>query len=64
MIAEGEFAPGLLDALRARGRTFTVVPSRQGSGFRGGWVGIVRDPRTGEWLGAGPRFFNGWALGY
>lgn len=64
VIAEGEFAPALLDALRARGRTFTVVPSRLGSGFRGGWVGIVLDPVSGEWLGAGPRFFNGWALAY
>jgi gamma-glutamyltranspeptidase/glutathione hydrolase len=64
VIVEGELPPALLDALRARGWTFTVVPSRLGGGFRGGWVGLVFDPASGEWLGAGPRFFNGWALGY
>jgi gamma-glutamyltranspeptidase/glutathione hydrolase len=64
VVADGEFTPALLGALRAKGRTFTVVPGRQGSSWRGGWVGIVLDPATGQWLGAGPRFFNGWALGY
>lgn len=64
VVVEGEFSEALLDALRGRGRTFTVVPDRQASAWRGGWVGIWLDPGTGAWLGAGPRFFNGWALGY
>jgi hypothetical protein len=63
VVAEGEFSAALLDAVRATGRTFTVVPERQGSSWRGGWVGIYRDA-SGTWLGAGPRFYNGWALGY
>ncbi len=58
-MAEGEFPEALLAAVRKQGWSPNV-----GSGDRGAWVGMMFDAKTGRWLGAAPRFYNGRAIGY
>jgi gamma-glutamyltranspeptidase/glutathione hydrolase len=64
VVAAGEFSAAMLDSIRARGRTITILPQARAGGFRGGWVGIQIDRATGMLYGAAPRFFNGWAIGW
>jgi gamma-glutamyltranspeptidase/glutathione hydrolase len=64
IVAEGEFSPGILEAVRAMGGRVSVLPVPAARGWKGGWVGITIDPATGQLRGAAPRYYNGWALGY
>jgi len=64
VVAEGDFAPALLDAVRGRGIGIAVLPVAQARGVSGGWVGVLLDPKTGRGWAAAPRHYNGWALGY
>jgi gamma-glutamyltranspeptidase / glutathione hydrolase len=64
VVVEGEFAPSLIDALRAIGRPVEVLPRTRADAWRGAWVGLTLDPATGVRRAALQGVSNGWALGY
>jgi gamma-glutamyltranspeptidase len=65
-VAEGQFDPALLDAVRAMGQPVEEVPltTEHLVKSRGYWVGILIDPERGTLEGAAPTIFGGTAVGY
>jgi gamma-glutamyltranspeptidase/glutathione hydrolase len=64
VVIEGDFAPSLVEALRALGRGVAVVPRAQTDGWIGAWVGLTIDPATGLRSAAVQGVSNGWALAH
>lgn len=64
LIGEGEFDPGLIQAVTAMGQDFRVAKGAEMSSGRGYMVVIGIDPATGRLSGAIPGEFLGGAEGY
>jgi gamma-glutamyltranspeptidase/glutathione hydrolase len=61
-VRKGEWAPALLDEVRALGQPILELEGAEQLGVRGWWIGIRFDPETGAWRGGVPADFNGYAL--
>lgn len=62
----GDFTDDILDAVRAMGQEFTIMPKGlQGNLLsQGNWVGITIDPKTGKMIGGTAPALDGCAAGY
>lgn len=65
-VMKGDFAGDVLDAVRAMGQEFTIMPKGlQGNLLsQGNWVGITIDPKTGKMIGGTAPALDGCAAGY
>ncbi|MEO8449942.1 MAG: gamma-glutamyltransferase [Gemmatimonadota bacterium] len=63
-LAEGDFAPAAVDAIKARGQPAELKPKAQLQALYGWWISIKRDPVTGQLLGGTPGPYNGLAEGH
>ena len=63
-LGPGEFSRQVLEAAAKKGLKLEIVDSVSEASFAGRWVGIRRNPKTGELEGAASRGGNGFAEGY